>query len=87
MDTMQTHGVGYDKVYNSVWNVVDAINSCPHLAIKFLDHEKQQKIANGFKKKSWVNFDNCMGCIKGILIWTNKPRKITFGNCDIDPMK
>ena len=21
------------------------------------------KIANGFKKKSWVNFDNCMGCV------------------------
>ena len=40
MDIMQTHDVGYDKVYRNVWNVVDDINSCPHLAIKFPDHEQ-----------------------------------------------
>ena len=87
MDIMQTHGVGYDEVYNSVWNVVDAVNLCPHLAIKFPNHEQQQTIADGFKKKLWVNSDNCFGCIDGMLVWTNKPNKTTLGNCDIGPMK
>ena len=31
IDIMQTHGVGYDEVYNSVWEIVDAINACPQL--------------------------------------------------------
>ena len=87
MDIMQIHGVGYYEVYKSVRNVVDVINSCLHLAVKFLDHEQQQKVANGFKKKSSVNSDNCMGCIDGMLVWTNKPNKTTLGNCDIGPMK
>ena len=87
IDIMQTHGVGYDEVYKSVWRIVDAINSCPKLSINFPDHREQKEIANGFKKKSWVNFDNCMGCIDGMLVWTNKPNKSTLGNCDIGPMK
>jgi len=63
-DIVQTYGDGYDEVYNSVWNVVGAINSFPHLAIKFQGHKQQKEITNGFKKKSWVNFDNCIGCIE-----------------------
>ena len=71
IDTIQTHGVGYYEVYKSVWIVVDAINSCPRLSIKFLSYTKQNGIAARFKKKLWVNFDNCVGYIDGVLVWTN----------------
>ena len=87
IDIIQTHGVGYYKVYTSVWNVVDAINACPLLSIKFPTHEQQKEIAAGFKKKSWVNFGNCIGCIDGMLVWTNKPNEQTLRNCDIGPTK
>ena len=28
-DLMLTHGVGYNDVYHSIWQIVDAVNSCP----------------------------------------------------------
>ena len=87
IDIMQTHGVGYYEVYISVWSVVDAINSCPHLSIQFPTHGEQIEIAEGFRKKSWVNFDNCVGCIEGMLVWINKPNKQTLRECDIGQMK
>ena len=87
INTMQTRGVGYYKVYTSIWNVVDAINSCPLLSIKFPSHEQQKGIAAGFKKKSWVDFNNCFGCIDDMLVWTNKPNKQTLSDYDIGPMK
>ena len=34
-DVMQTHGVGYDEVYHSVWLVVDAVNQCPTLQLSY----------------------------------------------------
>ena len=78
-DIMLTHGVAYMEVYNSVWKVVDAINSCPELQITFPhNHAIQQEIANAFKAKSEVGFDNCVGCIDGMLLWTNKPNKRTL---------
>ena len=63
IDIIQTHGVGYDKVYKSVQEIEDTINSCPKLQIKFPNHQQQQDIAASFKKKSFVGFDNCVGCI------------------------
>ena len=75
-DIMQTHGVAYMEVYNSVWKVVDAVNSCPELQFTFPhNHALQQQIAAAFKAKSDVAFDNCVGCIDGMLVWTNKPNK------------
>ena len=44
IDIMQTHGVGYYEVYTSVWNVVDAINSCPLLSINFPNHIQQKEL-------------------------------------------
>ena len=32
-------------------------------------------LAKEFEAKSRVNFNNCVGCIDGILIWINKPSK------------
>ena len=76
LDIMSSHGVGFNDVYNSIWEIVDAINLCPQITIKFPTyHQKQQYIAKMFSKKSSVGFDNCGGCIDGVLIWTSKPTK------------
>ena len=63
--------------------MANAINSCPLLWIKFPTHEKQKEIAAGFRKKSWVDFDNCMGCIDGMLVLTNKLNKQKLRDYDI----
>ena len=75
-DLMSSHGVGYADVYRSIWLVVDTINMCPNLSISFPTRTKQRVFAREFEKKSSVGFHNCIGCIDGILIWTNKPSKV-----------
>ena len=67
------NGVSYVEVYNSVWRGVDNVNLCKELAIVFTSsHDKQIKIANMFAEKLSVGFDNCVGTVDGILIWTKK---------------
>jgi hypothetical protein len=53
--------------------VVDAVNTCPELAVKFPeDHGKQREIACGFQKRSKLpQFLNCCGAIDGLLIGPN----------------
>ena len=87
IDIMQTHGVGYDGVYKSVWEIIDAINTCPQLRMKFPNHQQQNNIACGFQKKLFIHLDSCVGCIDGMLVWTNKPNKVTLENCDLRPLK
>ena len=87
INIMQTHGVAFSEVYKSIWKIVDAINACKKLSIKFPNHVDQRIIAEGFKSKSWVEFHNCAGCIDGMLVWTNKPNKKTLAQCDIGPKK
>ena len=73
---MSSHGVGYNNIYHSVWGIVDAVNQCQKLQISYpMSHEKQKEIASKFANKSDVGFDNCAGCIDGMLIWINKPTK------------
>ena len=44
------------------------------LKLKFpKSHEEQYKVAEGFKKLSKAGFENCVGCIDGMLIWILKP--------------
>ena len=70
----QVHGVNSKEVTNSVWAIVDAIHAMPAIDIKFPDsHHKQVQMMKGFKAKSAVNIDCCIGAIDGILIWTHKP--------------
>ena len=65
-DISVNHGVGVTEVYKSVSKVIKAINSCPELEIEFLQsHEKQLRIADGFKKKSKVDQ------IKSPVIWVS----------------
>ena len=80
LDIMLSHGVSYTSVYKAIWEVVDAVNQSPYLAISFpKDHQSQQQIADGFKQKSKANFGCCIGAIDGTLIWTTKP---TLSDCD-----
>ena len=73
---MISHGVGVSSVYKSIWLIVDAINSCSAFRIKFPTcHRKQREIAEDFRDKSSVGFDNCTEAVDGILIWKNKPSK------------
>jgi hypothetical protein len=68
------HGVFHTEVFKSVWRVVDAVNQCKQLKIKFPeDHDEQSRIAAEFEKKSRAGFKNCVGAIDGILISTEKP--------------
>ena len=77
-DLMSSHGIGYNDVYNSIWDIVDAINLCVKLRIKFPSQDEQKRIASSFARKSSVGFDNCVGCIDGILAWMNKATKKTL---------
>lgn len=74
LDIVEVHGVGDDEVTNSAWNVVDAIHKSPELDIKFPEtHEEQVQCARGFKAKSQILIDCCLGAIDGMLVWMNKP--------------
>ena len=75
LDIFSDHGIGVSSVYNSVWAVVDAVNSTPELDIKFPDYEEQELIAQRFKTKSGAGFDNCIDALDGLIIWTQKPTK------------
>lgn len=67
--------MGSVSVYSSVWGVVDCVNHCEDLQLKFPSHAEQQKISSGFKRKSGALFDCVIGCIDGMLIWITKPTK------------
>jgi len=72
-DIQLVNGIGETSVYDSVWGVVDAINNTEALAIKFPNHDQQKEIAAGFEELSGCDFPNVIGCIDGLLVWTNKP--------------
>ena len=75
-DIALVHGISVAEVYNSVWEVVKAINNCESLAFKFPScHLKQQELANEFSKLSAAASDNCVETVDGIFIWTVKPKK------------
>ena len=74
-------GIGHTSLFRCVWAVVQAINETPDMRIDFPhEHSKQRKIARGFKKKRTPRFNCCVGCIDGMLVWTEKP---TEQNCAI----
>ena len=72
-DIMISHGVSHSAVYLSVWQVVDAVNNCPQLAMKFPeDLSQQKKLAREFQQKSGVGFCNFVAAMDSMLIWTKK---------------
>jgi DDE superfamily endonuclease len=73
-DIALVHGISHSEVFNSVWKVVDAVNSCKNLNIGFpQSHTAQRKIARAFELKSDPSFTMCAGCLDGMLIWMEKP--------------
>ena len=73
-DIACSYGIAYCEVHNSVWFVVEAVNSHLPFFIEYpADVEKQLKIAQQFKNVSGIPFENCAGAIDGILIWIEKP--------------
>ena len=80
-DIFPLFGIGHTSLFRSVWAIVHAINETPDMKIDFpQEHFKQQKIAHVFKKKSTPRFNCCVGCIDGMLVWTEKP---TEHNCAV----
>ena len=75
-DICDHHGCSLDEPLRSVWFVVDAIHEAPEMNIVFPQtHEEQALVAEGFRAKSEIGIDNCVGAIDGILIWIHKPGK------------
>lgn len=74
LDIAEVHGVADGEVVTSAWDVVDAIHKSSELDIKFPEsHAEQMEIAQGFKAKSQIGIDCCVGTIDGMLVWLNKP--------------
>jgi hypothetical protein len=74
LDFIASHGISHSSIWNIIWRIVNAINKCNELQIRFpTDHSIQRQISAAFKEKSAVGFDNCVGCIDGLLICTEKP--------------
>jgi hypothetical protein len=82
------HGVSHTSVFDSIWMVVDSIHACSDLNIKFpIDHGDQRRLAEAFQRKSAAGFGNCLSCIDGILIWTNKPTEEDCIDAKVGPKK
>ena len=75
-DICDHHGCHIDETLKSVWSVVHAIHEAPEMKIEFpRTHEEQSLVADGFRVKSEIGINNCVGSIDGILIWIHKPGK------------
>ena len=75
-DIMAKYGISHASLYESIWAVVEAVNSCDEFSIEYPASETAQlKIAHEFDNVSEVKFNNCAGAIDSILIWILKPSK------------
>ena len=59
MDITPHYGVAFEEVMKSLWDVVETINKCDELKMKFSEtHKEHIEIAQGFQNKSSAHFDN-----------------------------
>ena len=80
-DIFPLFGIRHTSFFRCIWAIVHAINKTPDMRIDFpMEHFKQQQIVHGFMKKSTPRFNCCVGCIDGMLVWTEKP---TEHNCRV----
>ena len=76
LDITLSHGIGKTDLYRSIWAVVHATNACTTLQFSFPTTSDQcESIASEFSHRSKAGFRNCIGCIDGMLVWTEKPSK------------
>ena len=70
-DIILFHNILYIEIFKNIWIVIDTINSTDIFKIKFpVDHDKQKKIADGFKNNSKIDFSNIVKYINKIFLWT-----------------
>jgi hypothetical protein len=80
-DIAIVHWISHSEVFNSIWLVVDAVNSCDGLTFSFpASHAAQRELAAGFKERSKAGFDCCCGAMDGMLVWIERP---TAFDCDM----
>lgn len=76
LDLMIVFKVSRVVILQSVWLVVEAIHKTKALDLIYpTTYEEQEAVAKEFRAASAVGFNNCAGCIDGILIWIHKPQK------------
>ena len=67
-DIALSHGISHSAVFDCVWEVVNAVNACPSLCIRYpRDHDSQKKIALGFQKKS--KLDSAHVEVQSMVCW------------------
>jgi len=86
-DIALVHGISHTSVYESVWQIVDAVNMCNKLSINYPENHKERMIADGFKKRSRAGFDCCAGAIDCMLVWIDKPFGHECDRAEVGPRK
>lgn len=79
-DLILSHGMGRSTIYDSIWGIVDVVNSTPSLSLNtggdiFPTHAEQELISQGFLERSGAGFDQVIGAVDGMLVWTEMPSK------------
>ena len=73
LDISVSHGIGKTGVYQSIWAVIHPMNTCAPLQFRFpMTIEEYKAMEDEFSFRSKAGFDNCVGCINGMLLWTEK---------------
>ena len=73
-EIMVKYGLSHVSVLESIWAVVEAVNSYDEFSIEYPASETAQlKIAHEFEDVNKVELSNCTGAIDVILIWILKP--------------
>ena len=69
LDISISHGISKTDIYRSVWAVVHATNMSTSLQFRFpTTSEECKSMAYDFTFRSKAGFDNCVGCINGMLL-------------------
>ena len=88
LDIMLSHGIGKTDLYRSIWAVVHATNACTTLQFSFPTTSAQcESIASEFSCRSKAGFRNHIGCIDGMLVWTENPSKKQCMEVGVDNRK
>ena len=76
LDITVSHGIAKTDLYCSIWAVVHATNVCTMRQFNFPTTLSEcESISNEFSYRSKAGFLNFIGCIDGMLVWTEKPSK------------
>jgi hypothetical protein len=85
---MGKYGVSHTEMMESVWYVVEAVNTVAEFAIEYPESaNEQEKISKEFQGVSSANIDICAGAIDGILIWMAKPTSKHAKNAEVNQGK